>query len=1112
MNAVNFGKNRVQYKKFKWKYYQTDNFTVYFYEGGQELAKFVLQAAEKELPQIEFAAEYSLHRRANIIVYNDFKDYQQTNIGLESDLLNTGSTTKLVNNKMLVYFDGDHAHLNHQVREGIADIITRNLLFGDDIGEVASNQTLLDLPQWLTDGYVAYLGEHWNTELDDELKAEILSSKYKRFSNFSFANPQLAGHAFWYFVEEKYKKENVTYFLYLARNYKNLNKACIQITKKNFKALTKEFMEYQEEKYEKDIAKRKPYPKGNFIDGFDVSPRLNYYRFNVNPNKKNNSYVVTQFKKGVTRVILNDDFEKITLLRFGTRTYESNIDPNYPMMAWDSKGTRIVIVYAEKGEVRLMLYDALVKTEKYNISLSQYFDQVQDVKYLLDSRTLLLSAVKNGHTDIFTFDLEKEKAKQITNDVYDDLDPAYVTFPNKIGIIYASNRPTGDAVSADTVLPSNKRYNIFLVTNFGDKPEFNQITKLTDLKYGNARFPAQYNDNHFTFVSDENGIANRYAGFFTTEKAGLDTLVVIGDDMLRNPSKKEIDSSLNAQGKSEPDKIAVVSISTDSAYTFPISNYENNLAETRSAGDARVLSEVSRQDDQKNLYKIKIDEVALKKRNITVRPTSYAQQLMRESKLTKNEGAKVSNPSVPVKPEENFQSEFLAGEDSSKSIVVNFGPSPEAAPADVLSSAKLFNYKPIKFSADFGSAGFNTTVLFNKYQAYGGGYGPIMLSSNTPLNGLITMGTSDVMEDKKIFGGFKIGTNLKDNEWFVNFQNLKRRIDWGLTYYRNALGTGINLTDNQGNTIATYSGKLFTNLYQGNISYPFDVNRSVKLIAGLRSDVIAVSNVDQLSASLDNLEKYYFTSHLEYVYDNSLKKTNNIWNGMRYKVYADWNSQVKGKVEGVGSAMLNLGFDFRYYYPIYKNFIWAGRAAGDFSMGNQKFIYYLGGVDGWLMFGNNIKPGTTRERYFNSANTPAQDNYYAFQGLTVNMRGYIQNAANGNNAMVINSEFRLPVMSTLFDKTTNNSFLRDLQLTQFIDLGTAWNGSIKAAQRPVMNYVNGPVSVQVKPKGVGPFLGGYGFGARSTLLGYFVKYDISWPMSVFFAGRPVMYVSLGVDF
>ena len=44
------------------------------------------------------------------------------------------------------------------------------------------------------------------------------------------------------------------------------------------------------------------------------------------------------------------------------------------------------------------------------------------------------------------------------------------------------------------------------------------------------------------------------------------------------------------------------------------------------------------------------------------------------------------------------------------------------------------------------------------------------------------------------------------------------------------------------------------------------------------------------------------------------------------------------------------------------------------------------------------------------------------QSLAVNMRGYIQNVANGNNAVVmINSEFRLPVFTTLLERPINNS-------------------------------------------------------------------------------------------
>ncbi|HNL66611.1 MAG TPA: hypothetical protein PKL81_16045, partial [Ferruginibacter sp.] len=445
VNSVEFGKNRIQYKKFKWKYYQSKNFNVYYYQNGEELAKFIAQSAEKELTQIEEAAEYSLQRRANIVLYNEYADMLQSNIGLEIDWQNSGGGTKLVNNKMVVYFESDHQKLRLQVRRGIAQVLTENRLFGDDIGEVAGNQALLDLPKWLTDGYVSYLAQNWSTELDDELKSEILSGNYTKFTRFANEKPQLAGHAFWFYIDEMYKKENVTYLLYLATVYKNLNKAFMQVCKKKFKEVLADFMEYQDTKYYQDIAKRKPYPKGNYIEGFDISTRLDYFRFNVNPNKKNNSYVVTQYKKGIVRVIFNDDFTNKTLLKFGIRSYKNSINPNYPMMAWDPKGTRIAVLYKKSGTLNLFVYDVIDRVKKYKIDLTKQFDQVQDMKYMLNSNTLLLSAVKNGHTDIFTLELQSEKIRQITNDVYDDLDASYVAFPNKQGIIFSSNRPTATA-------------------------------------------------------------------------------------------------------------------------------------------------------------------------------------------------------------------------------------------------------------------------------------------------------------------------------------------------------------------------------------------------------------------------------------------------------------------------------------------------------------------------------------------------------------------------------------------------------------------------------------------------------------------------------------------
>lgn len=1103
VNAVEFGKNRVQYKKFKWSYYQTKNFNVYFYKGGEELAKYIAQAAEKELPQIEAAAEYSLQRRANIVLYNEYADMMQSNIGLGIDWQNTSGITKLVNNKMVVYFDADHKRLIQQIRAGIAQVLTDNRLFGDDIGEFAGNQTLLDLPKWLTDGYVQFLAENWSTEKDDELKSEIESGDYKNFHQFAYKKPYIAGHGFWYYISIKYKKENVTYLLYLSTVYKNLNKAFLQVTKKKFNEVLKDFMDFMDERYSSDIKRRKPYPKGSLVDGFDIDNRTDYFRFNVNPNKRNNSYVVSQYRKGQVRVIYNDEDVNKTLLKYGVKSWKNEINPNYPLMAWDPKGTRITVIYPEEGRLKLFVYDIVRALKEYKIDLTDKLDQVQDVKYMTNSNTLLLSAVKNGHTDIYTFELKQEKLHQVTNDVYDDLDASFVAFPNKTGIIFASNRPNATVKGGDTSLPSNNHYNIFLVTNLGDKPELNQITQLSNMKYGNARLPMQYNVNHFTFVSDENGIGNRYAGFFTTKAEGLDTLVLIGEDILRNPSKKELDSTLKVWKRTEADSIAVVAVSQDSAYAFPITNYESSLGETRIAGDNNQVSEVTRQGDSKDLYKLKINEDALKRRNVSAQPTEYMKMLMSEYKTPGSKQGVPLKDAEPKKNDDMFQSEF-ANEKKDSSLIGKVFATNEQPQEDILKTIKLYRYKPPKFYVEDVAASFNNSVLVNRYQPYMGGSGPIQLNSGTPLSGLVRLGTSELMEDVKITGGYKISTNLKDNEWLISYQNYKRRIDWGVTYYRNVESVAFDPFG---------TGKVFTNLYQGNIAWPFDKNRAIRLTTGIRSDRTVLSASTQVYQAgflgLEDDKRLSSVTHLEYVYDNSLNPTMNIWNGLRYKVYLDWNRQVSklGTVDGPNTY--NLGFDARYYYPIFRNFIWAGRAAGDFSFGNQKLIYYLGGVDGWLLLGQN-----TNDRYFNTHNPPANDQDYAYQSLTVNMRGFPQNVANGNNAVVINSEFRLPVFTTLFDKPINNAMIRNFQLIQFVDLGTAWNGGYNKLQRPTYNYTNtnNNVTAKIKAGGVGPFAGGYGFGARTTLLGYFIKFDAGWPMDGVFKGKPKYYLALGLDF
>jgi hypothetical protein len=399
--------------------------------------------------------------------------------------------------------------------------------------------------------------------------------------------------------------------------------------------------------------------------------------------------------------------------------------------------------------------------------------------------------------------------------------------------------------------------------------------------------------------------------------------------------------------------------------------------------------------------------------------------------------------------------------------------------------------------------------LITRYQPYQGNNGPIQLSNGDPFNGIIRVGTSDLFEDWKFAGGFRISPNLDNNEYVITSQYLKKRIDYGLTYYRNTIKNPPLYDD------SAFFSKQYTNLYQATVTYPFNRIQSLRFNVAYRSDKYVALSTDPTSLKKGPNRQTYALVHIEYVHDDVINPVTNIWNGLRWKAFFDLNSRIsKTYPKGVTSDnpyTMNLGFDARHYLPLYRNIIWAVRAAGDFSFGKEKFIYFLGGVDNWLMFGSNTRSDGSY-RYYSPANVPDPDAEYSFQSLAVNLRGFKQNVANGNNALVINSEIRAPVFSSLFNKPINNAFLRNFQLVQFFDLGTAWNGAYDKIERPSITYGTIPIAVKLKAGGIGPFAGGYGFGARSTLLGYFLRFDAGWEMNGFFRGKPQFYFAMGLDF
>ena len=116
----------------------------------------------------------------------------------------------------------------------------------------------------------------------------------------------------------------------------------------------------------------------------------------------------------------------------------------------------------------------------------------------------------------------------------------------------------------------------------------------------------------------------------------------------------------------------------------------------------------------------------------------------------------------------------------------------------------------------------------------------------------------------------------------------------------------------------------------------------------------------------------------------------------------------------------------------------------------------------------------------------------------------------------INMELRFPIIRYFHRGPISSNFFRNLILIGFYDLGSAWSGPAAFANKNNLNATvikdeNSPFQATIKNFS-NPWLYSYGTGIRTVLLGYFMKFDVAWPVQDFEVGSPGFYVTLGYDF
>jgi hypothetical protein len=121
--------------------------------------------------------------------------------------------------------------------------------------------------------------------------------------------------------------------------------------------------------------------------------------------------------------------------------------------------------------------------------------------------------------------------------------------------------------------------------------------------------------------------------------------------------------------------------------------------------------------------------------------------------------------------------------------------------------------------------------------------------------------------------------------------------------------------------------------------------------------------------------------------------------------------------------------------------------------------------------------------------------------------------------VLINSELRIPVFSAFIHGNIKSEIIRNFAVVGFFDAGTAWEGlSPFSNNNPLFSQsipnsdVNPSVIVNLHQY-KSPVIMGFGPGFRTSIFGYFIKFDVAWGVDTgVISTKPMYYLSIGLDF
>lgn len=519
-----FGKNKVQYDQYNWRYIQTEHFDIYFYKGGKKLATFAAEIAEQAIRDISAVLNWRLRKRVALIVYNSHSDFQQTNVTLQYLQEGIGGFTELFKNRAVVPFDGSNHGFWHVVRHELVHVMVNDMIYGGNVQSIISGRVRLSIPTWMNEGLAEYISMGWDTNADMILRDLAIANDIPTVKQLDRYMAYKGGQSVYRFLADKYGDQKIGEIWSNMKGHSSAEKGFEISIGMDMKELSEAWHKWVRTEYWPDVADR------NELEDISIQltdhEKLKNY-FNTAPAISPNGSMIAFMsdRKGYADIFLmsSTDGEILDRVVSGQRTPDlEELKWLNPRLSWSPAGNQIVLAVKSGGRDALITVDT--ETKKRNKYTFKTVDEMYSAAWSPDGDRIAFIGLSEGRTNLYVYHLKKKKLYRLTKDWYSDFDPSWS--PDGQKIIFASERETQILRDQKREQPWN--YNYHQTDLFVYDLKTKKISQLTDSPW-NENYPVWANTRDvILFISDREGVSNLYALDLTSKDQTCLTNVLTG--------------------------------------------------------------------------------------------------------------------------------------------------------------------------------------------------------------------------------------------------------------------------------------------------------------------------------------------------------------------------------------------------------------------------------------------------------------------------------------------------------------------------------------------------------------------------------------------------------